>query len=297
MYQELVSELLKFMKVSGKSQQQVAKETALSASVISQFLKQSYGGNNEEVAKTLWQYLSLQKKKASSDRHTCFYEGLNNTKKILFACSYAHTRNDITLVFGDAGAGKTTALRHYKNNNAGVVMITANACTASATAILNKICREAGKTVTGRKDVLMSSLVSYFAGSNRLIIIDEADHLTFTALQAIRNLNDEAGVGIVLAGNNRIYNQMLIGSKSSALQQLKTRVIVRRKVENSYTVEEFRNIFPEVPDDCLAYLMKIAQSESLRSAVKILEIALDYTKKMNLRTLKEINLQLTEGLY
>ena len=41
MYQEVVKELLDFMKESGKSQQQIAKESALSTSVVSQFLNQS----------------------------------------------------------------------------------------------------------------------------------------------------------------------------------------------------------------------------------------------------------------
>ena len=59
MYQEVVKELLDFMKESGKSQQQIAKESTLSTSVISQFINQSYNGNNEEVARTVLQYLDM----------------------------------------------------------------------------------------------------------------------------------------------------------------------------------------------------------------------------------------------
>lgn len=297
MYQDVVNGLLDFMESSGKSRQQVAKETGLSAAAISQFLNQKYGGDNEEIARTITNYMKLAKKRISLNRHTCFYEELANTQKVVFACSYAHTRNDITLVFGDAGAGKTTALEYYKDNNAGVVMVTANSCTASATAVLNMICQKTGKSITGRKDMMMNSLINYFRGSNRLVIIDEADHLTLAALQAVRNLNDDAGVGIVLAGNNKIYNQMLIGSKSSELQQLKTRIIVRRKVENLYTLEEFREIFPDVADDCLGFLMELAQAESLRTAVKILEILHDYGENITVKNLNKIKQQLTEGLY
>lgn len=296
MYKDVVNELLEFMEDTGKSGQQIAKEVGVSSATVSQFLNQKYRGDNDELARKVTNYLKLAKKRSAANKHTCFYEGMENTRKVLFACNYAHTRNDITLVFGDAGAGKTTALEHYRKINPGVVMVTANSCTASATAILNMICRQTGKSISGRKDILMDALVNYFKGTNRLIIIDEADHLTLTALQAVRNLNDNAGVGIVLAGNNKIYNQMLTGSRSSELQQLRTRIIVRRRVENNYTIDEFRQVFPDTDDECIGFLMELAQAESLRTAVKILEILYDYGEKITFANLKKIKRQLTEGL-
>lgn len=297
MYTQLVNDLMEYMELSGKTQRQVSKETDLSTSVISQFLKGNYGGNNEEVAKILMQYLELAKMRRFSIGHVKFCKELRNTQTVLFACQYAHSRNDIALVCGDAGAGKTTALEYYKNNNVGVVFVTANSCTASATAILSLICTQIGKTFTARKDVLMANLVEHFKDTNKLIIIDEADHLTLSALQAIRNLNDEAKVGIILSGNNKIYSQMVIGSKCSELQQLKTRIIVRRKVINEFTLEEFRKLFPGIDEECLKFLIKLAHSESLRTAIKILEIACDSEDHLNIKALQRVKAELTEGLY
>jgi hypothetical protein len=142
----------------------------------------------------------------------------------------------------------------------------------------------------------MASLVDYFRNTGRLIIIDEADHLTMTALQAVRNLNDESGVGIVLSGNNKIYTQMLNGPKCSELEQFRTRIVVRRMVRNEYQIEEFQKIFPYVPEMCLPYLIKLATDESLRTAIKILELAYDYTDRMDIKTLQMVRMQLTEGL-
>ena len=100
------------------------------------------------------------------------------------------------MVSGDASAGKTTALRYYADTNTGVIFITANACTTSATAVLGLICQQVGRQVPGRKAALMNTLVEQLAGTNRLIIIDEADHLSRDALQAVRNLNDLPGWGL-----------------------------------------------------------------------------------------------------
>lgn len=299
MYKQLIDRVNSFMELSGKSQAQVAKEATLSGTVLSQFLNGSYPGNNEEVANILTKYLELVKKRSSSISHVQFNEKLGNTQTVMFACEYAHMRNDIALVCGDAGAGKTAALELYRDRSVGVVMVTANACTTSATAVLKLIYQSVKRTAPGRRDLIMAELVEYFQDSNRLIIIDEADNLTLAALQAVRNLNDRAKVGIVLSGNDKIYTQMLVGSRSSEFQQLRTRIIVRRKVENRYSLQEFREIFPGLCDDCLSFLIKLAQSESLRTAIKILEIAFDYTgtQDMTVKALKAVKLELAQGLY
>lgn len=294
MYEEIVKQLAEFMKLFGKSQQQVAKEAGVSTSVISQFLKGTYRGNNEDVAETIGKYLEIAKLREAGTSHVKFFEGLGNTREVLFACRYAHIHSDMALIYGDAGAGKTTALEYYAENNIGVIMVTANSCTSSAASILQLISRKIGKPVSGKKEALMSTLVSYFRGTGRLIVIDEADHLTLSALQAIRNLNDEAHVGIVLSGNKKIYFQMIQGSKCMELEQLRTRIVVRRCVQNNYTLEEFRSIFPGVADNCLIYLLRLAADESMRTAIKTLEIAYDYKQQVDLEALKMVRGMLTE---
>lgn len=296
MHQEVARELSDFIKRTGKSQQQVAKETALSPSVISQFLKLSYKGDNEAVAKTVSQYLKMAERRITETKHVCFYKDMHNTQAVLFACFHAHCHGEIVLMYGDAGAGKTTALEYYTKDYSGVVMVTANSCTSSASSILQMIARKTGKVLSGKKELLMASLVDYFKNTGRLIIIDEADHLTLSALQAVRNLNDQAGIGIVLSGNNKIYTQMLQGSRCSELDQLRTRIVVRRMVKNEYSLEEFKMIFPEISPECLPYLIRLSSDESLRTTVKILELAYKYTDELDIKTLQEVRQQLTEGI-
>lgn len=265
--------LSEFITESRKSQRQLSKEIGLSTSVISQFLNGTYTGDNEEVAKTITQYLAVAKGRLNTVSTAHFYPDLFNTKEVLFTCFYAHRHNDIALVSGDAGAGKTTALRYYKETNTGVILVTANACTTTATSVLGLICKQIDRQIPGRKAALMNTLVEQLAGSNRLIIIDEADHLSLDALQAVRNLNDLAGVGIVLSGNDKIYRQMLSGRRSYEFDQLRTRIIVRKKVYNDYTVEEMQAMFPDLNAECVGYLLKLAEAESLRTAKKVYDIA------------------------
>jgi DNA transposition AAA+ family ATPase len=276
MYDETRQALREFIAQSRKSQSRIAKETGLSATVISQFLNDVYTGDNRAVAKTIEQYLTVSKERLTIVSTARFNIDLYNTQEALFACNYAHRRNDVTLVSGDAGAGKTTALRHYAETTTGVIMVTANACITSATAILGLICEKLHCTIPGRRATLMKTVIKHLAGTNMLIIVDEADYLSFDALQAVRSLNDLAGVGVVFAGNDRIYRQMVSGRRSSEFDQLRTRIIVRKKVFNDYSPDEISGIFPDLNQEGVGYILSLACAESLRTAKKLFDVASEY---------------------
>ena len=118
---------------------------------------------------------------------------------------------------------------------------------------------------------------------------------------AIRDLNDQAHVGIIPSGNDKIYKQMLTGQKGREFDQIRTRIIVRKRVENNYTVEEMQHIFPGEPESCLAFLIQMANLESLRTAIKLYEIALEYARiskeAVTLKMLKDTQKQLFGRMY
>lgn len=285
MIEQARHKLAEFMEQSGKTQAQIARETSLSTATVSQFLSGTYNGDNEKTAAALIKYLKVAQEQLRQTTTETFYRDLRNTVISMGAADYAHKKREIVLLSGAAGAGKTTALKHYVEETTGVIFITANSCMTSASAILGAITEKMGRTPKSKKQLLMKELVNALQGSNRLIIIDEADHLTFSALQALRNLNDEAGVGILLAGNDRIYNQMVCGVKSSEFDQLRTRIFARPKVCNEYTIDEIKGIFGVDDLDSVKLLLEVAQSQSLRTARKMYNAAVELArmKKQPLR--------------
>lgn len=285
MIEQARHELAEFMEQSGKTQAQIARETSLSTATVSQFLNGTYNGDNEKTAAALIKYLKVAQEQIRQTTTETFYRDLRNTVISMGAADYAHKKREIVLLSGAAVAGKTTALKHYVEETTGVIFITANSCMTSASAILGAITEKIGRTPKSKKQLLMKELVNALQGSNRLIIIDEADHLTFSALQALRNLNDEAGVGILLAGNDRIYNQMVCGVKSSEFDQLRTRIFARPKVCNEYTIDEIKGIFGIDDLDSVKLLLEVAQAQSLRTARKMYNAAVELArmKKQPLR--------------
>lgn len=231
----------------------------------------------------------------NSKNATVFYEGLRNTQISTFGATYAHKNREIVLLSGDAGAGKTTALEHYASSHDGVIFVTADVCISSPSAILAEIASAMGKQASGTKSRVMKMLIDSLTGTNHLIVIDEADQLTFSALQAIRKLNDTARIGILLAGNNKIYNQMVMGAKCTEFDQIRTRIFVRPKVSNEYTIDEVAHIFPNTEADALRTLLKIAEKESLRTAIKlfnvIAEMGIAGDRKVKTKDVKAVQIQ------
>lgn len=268
MSKETKESLLAFMEQTGKNQRQIATELGISAATVSQFLSGTYPGDSTGIAESIEKYLVIAKERLTRAQGSIFYEGLQNFQIVMAAAKYAHKNCEIVLVRGDAGAGKTTALKHYVKINTGVIFVTANSCLNTANAILKEIILASGKHPRGKKEDLMKSLVQYLDGSSRLIIIDEADHLTAGALQSVRNLNDQAHVGIILAGNNKLYDQM-IGCRGGQFDQLRTRIFLKPRVRNEYSIEEIQHMFPACDMPLIKILLEMANNYSLREADKL----------------------------
>lgn len=288
--------LIAFMEQSGKNQRQIADEIGISPTTVSQFISGTYPGDIDGIAETISKYLRIAKERLNQSRGITFYDGLENFKIVTAAAKYAHKNCDIVLVRGDAGAGKTTALKHYVEHSAGVIFITANSCLNSANAILKEIALAAGKQPRGKKEVLMKSIVTYLSGTSRLIVIDEADHLTLGALQAIRNLNDEAHVGIVLAGNNKLYDQMVEGSRGGQFDQLRTRIFLKPLVRNEYKIEEIEHMFPNCDTPLWKILLEKADKTSLREADKLYRFGQECAAEQNVKLTASFLKAIMEGL-
>ncbi len=228
-----------------------------------------------------------------------FNPNMHNTQLTLFTANYAYENGETTLLCGDSGAGKTTALKRYTSDKHDVLYISANPSCRTPRAVMTAILTKLHLKTTGKEIDLYNRLLEFFIDTEiRLIIVDEADNLNSRALQTLRHLNDETSIGIVFSGNDIIHHQMY-GRGSLQYDQLRTRIGSRLKVTNIYTLEEIRNIFTDVDDECVKYLMQIATAESLRTAIKCYKVTYEYCKTQNVKisskVLKTMQSQLFNG--
>lgn len=211
--------LTQYMSDTKLSQAKIAHMFGVSPAVISQYIKGTYTGDTKAIDDKVAQLLNRAKDKAS-DIKTSFV-ATTTAKKILDVCGMAHTMNDINLVIGEAGLGKTVALKHYAETTAGVVLIETDP-TFSPKILLVELCNKLGIVPARGNHDNLAAISEKLKDSERLLMIDEAELLNYKCLEIIRRIHDMTGVGVVLAGMPRLRANLR--GKRGEYKQLYSRV-------------------------------------------------------------------------
>ena len=265
------------------SQSRVAKELGISKAALSLFLSGSYIGNNEELARSAEQFMNMGAARQATAKAPEICLEVRNTVEIEEKARIAHVQNTIVLVYGPAGCGKTTALEHYAQSNNGVIYVQADVTTNSPRCILKLILSALGEQAKGSSADMMRFLLGKLTDTNRLLIIDEAQHLTEKSFDALRAINDKAHIGIVYAGNPSILKRMY-GRQEEEYDQVYSRTIYRCRLSNFYSLEDIENIYSgyEISKECLKYLYQISRRKGgLRLMVNQCRIAQNIALAMN----------------
>ncbi len=183
------------------SQKQVGAQLGYSPTAINQYLKGTYRGDVAAIDKAVNELVERQQSKAKDVSSE--FVATPTAKRILEICGLAHDMSDIYLVIGEAGLGKTQALTEYAKRKSNVVMLEVDP-TYSAKVLLTELCNTLGLTAARNNHAMMTAIIDKLKGSDRLLIIDEAELLTHKPLEILRRIHDKAGIGIVLAGMPRL---------------------------------------------------------------------------------------------
>ena len=185
--------------------------------------------------------------------------------------------NRISLIIGAAGSGKTTALKHYADDTNGVIYVQADVTKGSPRAALNLIVKAMGIKTRGTTSDILDNLIDELTDTNRLIIIDEAQHLTERSFDTLRALNDRAGVGLVYAGTPDILNRMY-GRHEADFDQVYSRIGYICKLNNRYTLEDIESIFKDykLNKTIVKHLYNVSSRKGgLRIAINLFRLAND----------------------
>lgn len=275
--------IINYLDVTKKSQSATAKEIGISTATLSQFINENYTGSNEEISEKIAQFLELQRKRELCTPSPRFTEKLNNTKLVYNALSYIQITNNIATIIGTAGSGKTTAMMHFSKEKHGVIYVQADATKKSPRAALSLISKAISKKPCGTASDTLDSLIEEFTGSGKLIIIDEAQHLTERSFDTLRAINDRASVGIVFAGTPDIIARMY-GKHEAELDQVHSRIGYVCKLNNKYKLEDIENVFEEfkLEKTIIKRLYNISSRKGgLRLAINLFKFANDLAVTAN----------------
>ena len=147
--------------------------------------------------------------------------------------------------------GKSKGAQKYlRDHSTSAVGISITPSTGTLTGAIKLLARALRVPECRNKMDQMMALRQRLDGTNLVIIIDEAQHLKYAALEEIRSLTDdnpmtgEHGVGVVLIGNSEVYSR-LQGRQQAQFAQLFSRIRMQREyTTRKVKREDVEKLFP-----------------------------------------------------
>jgi DNA transposition AAA+ family ATPase len=246
----------------------------ISPTALSQFLSRQYQGDNDGMAEKITKYLSAAEARLTAPELPPFVM-TEAAKEVFFSAGYAQGNAGISLVYGRAGVGKTLAITEFIKQNVGVVYVAmreGDNIKDSCARILSAL----GKKPKGTRAALMDMILDILGNTNRLLIIDEAQHLSSRAINNLRTLNDIGKIPILFAGSPEVYETI---QDERYLDQISSRICPKREIKDKPSINDIQLIFEpyNLNRKCIEALYTIACNPGvLRNMVMVYKMAVAF---------------------
>lgn len=220
--------LKEFMEEKRLSLTSISRALGLSTAAISQYLAGIYTGNVAKIDDSVKGFLARQQERARTPKRRLEFMMTSAARKVFEVARICHLDGEIGVCYGEAGLGKTTAVKKYAEQNTDVILLEAD-LGYTARVVFTELHKRLGMDGRGTIHDMFDEVVAKLRDSGRLIIIDEAEHLPYRALELLRRVYDKAGVGIMLCGMPRLISNLR--GKKGEYAQLYSRVGVAGRLE------------------------------------------------------------------
>lgn len=292
---ELQQKLEQYLEAEGLSQAKAAPILGISTAVLSQYRRSVYDkGDIEEVEKKLEEFFRIKEeqgqniRKAEPFRATLQgYIPTSISEAAYKMIRYCQLEKGIVVIDGDAGIGKTKAAAKFlQDNPTTTIYLKASPSTSTLRSLMKMIARALKLPETLRTDELSVSIQEKLKQTDKIIIIDEAQNIKFSALEEISRWTDEdmftgrPGVGIVLIGNVEVYNKMLGRQEAIFAQQFNRTRLHGRYRTTDIKKEDVIKLFPALKERGMNkeinYLHSISRSKwGIRGMVNVFQNAVN----------------------
>lgn len=251
---ERLLEIRELAAAAGKpiSLQQMANAIGIHYGSLSRILNPAttrHRDMSEDVRLKAWTYIRLMEM-AEEDTDVGRTVPTTVTRRVAKLCAYCQAERCMGMLVSETSAGKTVSLLAYAEANPASIYVKASgAGTNSISGMVDAVWRGSGfrDTGAGPRRVVPQKWAAILRGlktpgvSARLILVDDAHTLNFSVLEVLREIHDETGVGIVLAGTTRLADRVtLSGDAHQMYEQIRARIQI------------VRNIGKPTPDDVAA---------------------------------------------
>jgi DNA transposition AAA+ family ATPase len=273
---ELRALLKTYIDDKGATIDAVARKCGYKASsVISEWLRDKYAGDNGEVDRAVFAFLAREKRREAGKAPLAFVE-TDIAGRILGALERAHDERLLVTAHGDAGLGKTTAARRYRDRNASTVRyIVIDEASGATRSVMQLMAASLDLPTNGDAPMLAARIRERLVGCDFLFIFDEAQHLTDRALNQLRSFYDDEDVRLPMAflGNDWVVDRRTRRNMAQFWSRVAIDVECRNGAVEAADLAPFMRHY-EVAAELTESVLAVARSQQgLRKAIQTLELA------------------------
>ncbi len=236
----LKEDLINLQKEKNYTSKYIAKALNISGTSLSMWLNDAYKGNIQRIEDAVANFLKIEKLR--NKRVKLGFVHTNIVDDVFEAAKTCHVENEIGVCCGNAGLGKTFAVKKYTIDNPNTILIEAD-LGYTPRVLFSEIHKKLGYDGCGTIHSMFVNIIDKLKSSGRLIIIDEAEHLPYKSLELLRRVYDKAEVGILLVGMPRLI--MNLEGEKRQYAQLYSRVGIVSQL-NSLSSEDISTIISSV---------------------------------------------------
>jgi len=302
----IVERLEKHCENTGTSYNTMARLIGVSASALSEYRNGKYKGDVPELEEKILKYLEQRTElikridfcAETEAARKLFWTIDTVLENVAAALSNKMAESGkIGFVTGTPGVGKTWAINEYVRRNINRTIKITAAEKDSDRKIIEKIGLELKLDIHSK--YLKEDIITKLKGRELVIIVDEGEYLRISSINILRNICDESGVGLILAGTRKLQKQI----ENVGYEYISSRTVVKVLLEepkindieavvgkyfdgDNYTEDELKRISRAVYDRTGGSIRKV--SNLLPMAVKFSRIADDNGKiagKVNVRVI------------
>lgn len=196
----------------------LARKAKISSSTISQVLSGKYPASPAAYLRQMLDVLEVETER-TADGTPGYVEGSVH-KLVQVVCDRTRKHATFGVVCGHVGVGKTASVKEYARRKSQTLVVEANPM-MTAGSLLDELLAQLGGSTTGM-DRKFQAVVKALAGTNYLIVVDEAEIMSPQALHYLRRLRDKAQIGVALVGTERLHQ--LLKPEIGQFDQIRSRV-------------------------------------------------------------------------
>ena len=212
-----------------RSQSRLAVAAGLKAPTVNIILNGKYTASPTKFLYKLIDTIRRQSEREAQNIGDNPFVETSVFRAVRAACKRAHTYRSFSVVSAFVGTGKTRALKQYAKEHPSCILIEATPG-MNAKILLRELVEKSGAIVHktyqfshGTKDDMMDAVITKLTGTDKLIILDEADKVNPHTLEYLRRISDKAKVGAVLSGTEDL--QPMIRDPRGRFGQISSRIL------------------------------------------------------------------------